>query len=367
MDVEKRPVLAVVSTVFGTDKATLDPGETWDALEDRAYELGMQAYFFDPEAFEYKSLRAPGWWRDRSSGTPTWKQVLCPRPDVVYENVFVHLVHLPAVRQIRRFFVRQGILLFHPNLGHKGKLSEWLRAYPHLWSHHPESILLQDAQDVLVFLQRYSAVYLKPVTGSAGRGVLEIRREGEQCYRLRAAKYGPKKVELNARLTEDDLLVFVGGELDRIDFQLQAGCELLHEQGGKIDIRTHLQRNKQGEWEFIEMVIKRGKTGSIVSNYHAGGSVHEYRWLQDVAQRQDVPLPTQQQLIDLSLQIAAAYTDKDPLINGIGLDLGVDVNGQIWLLDVNCPPGRNILSPSSKVRCQQLNAEFAWYLLQSKK
>lgn len=367
MEPVKRPVLAVLSTVFEANKTSLEPGETWDALEERAYELGIQAYFFDPEAFDYKTHRAPGWWRDRSGGMPKWTQVLCPRPDVVYENVLVHLTHLPEVRQIRRFFVRQGIPLFHPNLGHKGKLSEWLQAYPHLWEHDPETIHLQNAQDVLAFLQRYPFVYLKPVTGSAARGILEIRPEGKGYYRLRAAKYGARKVEINALISEADLLLFVSGEMDRIAFQLQAGCELLHEQGGKIDIRTHLQRNKKGEWEFIEMVVKRGKTGSIVSNYHAGGSRHDYQWLQEVAKGQGVPMPTQQELIDLSLQIAAAYTDKDPLINGLGFDLGVDIKGHVWLLDVNCPPGRNILSAQSKLRCQQLNAEFAWYVLQQRK
>ncbi|MGB8957109.1 MAG: YheC/YheD family protein, partial [Tumebacillaceae bacterium] len=161
------------------------------------------------------------------------------------------------------------------------------------------------------------------------------------------------------------LTLFLKGERQREPSILQAGCELLHIDGSKIDLRTHLQRNRDGEWECVALIVKQGQAGSIVSNYHAGGATHEWAWLLEWAKGVRFrKLPTEERVIELSRQIAAAYADKAPGLGSIGLDLGIDTDGEIWLLDVNSRPGRNILDLEQKNRCQQLNAEFAFYLLQ---
>ena len=69
-------------------------------------------------------------------------------------------------------------------------------------------------------------------------------------------------------------------------------------------------------------------------------------------------------MIRISTAIAAAYEQKAPTLSSIGLDIGIDLSGALWLLDVNSRPGRNILDDEQKELCQRLNAEFAAYLIE---
>jgi glutathione synthase/RimK-type ligase-like ATP-grasp enzyme len=337
------------------------PGGVWRVMEQRAYELGMSACLFRPEDADWSRGRVHAWVCERDGEERVWERRYGPLPDIVFENVYVHLSATRAVRDLRRRLTRLGIPVFNPPLGSKDILADWLQGYPKLWQHHPETVRWRREEEVLKFLVRHPSAYLKPVQGSAGQGILEIRPQ-EGGYFVRAAKYGRTKKTLARHLTHRELLRFLQRERRQGRFILQAGVELLHIEAGKVDLRTHLQRNLKGEWELVDLIVKRGRPGSIVSNYHAGGDVHPYEWLTAWAKDSRVKLPSESEITDLSKRIAAAYADKAQLLGSLGLDLGIDTDGEIWLLDVNSRPGRNILDEAGKERCQVLNAEFAAYL-----
>lgn len=338
--------------------------EGWRVLAEAAHEHGLRTCLFRPEDVDVKKRRVRAWFFRRTAEGTFWRKAYSRLPDVVYENVYVHLSRTPAVRRVRRLFAKRGVPLFNPRLGDKGELADWLRGYEELWEHHPETVRGQDADEVFRLLSEHRSVYLKPVFGSAGQGILEIGLTEDGGYRVRAAKYGGAQRPLDLGFGPEALALFVKEELRRERFILQAGCDLLHIEGGKIDLRTHLQRNGDGKWECVALIVKQGRSGSIVSNYHAGGATHEWAWLEEWAKRAKYKgLPTEERVIELSEGIAAAYADKAPELASIGLDLGIDTAGRLWLLDVNSRPGRNILDREQKLRCQHLNAEFAAYLL----
>jgi hypothetical protein len=365
---DKRPLFGVITTTVAhrhgpkTRSTSYRPGAIWCELEQRAFELGMTTCIFRPEDLDMARECVHGWVCSRKGDDSIWRRVKCRLPDVVYENVYVHLSATGRVKRIRRFFEQKGIPLFNPRLGDKAELADWLRSYPELWKHHPETERLTDASQVLEFIGRHRSVYLKPVLGSAGRGIIEIRQQEEDGYLVQASKYGRKMRALSCVMKCGEMLKFVRKEIKRGRYILQAGCDLIWINSGKIDVRTHLQRNQDGEWECVGLIVKRGRPHSIVSNYHAGGSSHSWYWLKRWAKQNAFPLPGRSELLDLSIALCKAYTEKAPRLASLGLDLGIDQNGEIWLLDVNSRPGRNILEPEQKVRCQHLNAEFACYL-----
>lgn len=373
MPVAQRPLFGVITTSVAPRRnapANYEPKPIWHHLEQHAHTLGLRTIFFRPEDLDPTTARVHGWIclrrRDKAGTALTWRRVTARLPDVVFDNVFVHLAHTKRMKQLRRFFHRRRIPLFNPSLGHKAELADWLRRYPELWKHHPDTRLLSKKSDVETYLERHHAVYLKPVSGSMGIGILEIRpAENDRGYLVRAEKYGPAKTPLEQNMTPSQLYLFLQKELRRTAFILQQGCDLLHLDGGKIDLRTHLQRDGEGEWECVALIVKRGRPNSIVSNYHAGGSRHDWAWLTEQAQRLRLKLPASEQVIELSRQVAAAYAEKASTLSSIGLDIGLDTDGNMWLLDVNSRPGRNILDAEQKRRCQELNAEFARYLIRT--
>ncbi|ARU59740.1 hypothetical protein CBW65_00775 [Tumebacillus avium] len=369
----QRPLFGVITTTVAhrhrskRNLAQYQPGAIWQELEQRAYELGLTTCLFRPEDLDTKRKRVHGWvcYRKADSAeqeTKIWRRVSCPLPDVVYENVYVHLSHTRAINRVRNYFAARQIPLFNPRLGNKTELADWLRSYPQLWKHHPETLPLTDPAQVTDLLLRHKSVYLKPVLGSAGQGIVEIRQTDAGRYKVSAVKYGKDKRYFTKELAEAEMLEFVKKEQKRLRYILQAGCELLWIGDGKIDLRTHLQRNAAGEWVLVGLIVKRGSPKSIVSNYHAGGSVHSWEWLKNWARNNDIELPRRRDVIRLSQEICSAYAAKHPHLASLGLDLGIDEDSKVWLLDVNARPGRNILEPEQKVHCQQLNAEFAKFL-----
>lgn len=375
MDIEswqapERPLFGVVTTSVASRRHAAAatggyrPKPIWLTLEQRAHELGLQTIFFHPNDADFSRGRVHGWVCERGEDDEEiWRRRYRRLPDVVFDNVFVHLARRPDVLALRRHCVKRGIPLFNPTLGSKTELADWLRRNSRLWRYHPDTVAFTEGAQALDFLTRYPSVYLKPVYGSAGSGILELTRSGTG-YRVRAAKYGSSKKPLDRTCSRAELLRFLRRERARHTFILQQGCDLLHVDGSKIDLRIHLQRDKKGEWVTVALIVKQGQPDSIVSNYHAGGATRDWEWLEREAERQGVELPTRQHVISLSEAIAAAYAKKAPTLASLGLDIGIDRKGDLWLLDVNSRPGRNILDDEQKVVCQRLNAEFASYLIE---
>ncbi|WP_152559296.1 YheC/YheD family protein [Tumebacillus flagellatus] len=345
-------------------RSTFQPKAIWNHLARAAHEQGLAVCLFRPEDLSASSKKVLGMFSEDGA---TWKRKLGPLPDIVYDNVFVHLAGKRDVLRARRFFLERGTPLYNPRLGNKTQLAAWLRAYPSLWRHHPKTVPFTQEEQVFQMLAECESLYLKPISGSAGQGILEIRPADAARYCVRAAKFGNTKQPYEAELPASELKRLLQRERNRCKFILQEGVELLHIDDGKIDLRTPLQRNRQGKWEQVALIVKRGRQHSIVSNYHAGGSAHDWAWLQEWAQEHRISLPGEHEVEELSQRIACAYADKAPHLATLGLDLGIDTSGKLWLLDVNARPGRNILDADQKIRCFELHAEFAAYLLDKNK
>lgn len=57
------------------------------------------------------------------------------------------------------------------------------------------------------------------------------------------------------------------------------------------------------------------------------------------------------QFKDISLQTAAALTSQiDGDIGELGIDMGIDVHGDLWIIEVNSKPSKNLDSAINKVR-----------------
>ncbi|MGB8956255.1 MAG: YheC/YheD family protein, partial [Tumebacillaceae bacterium] len=191
MNARQRPLFGIVTT---TVPRRLD---RWRVLEQAAHDLGLQACLFRPDDVEVNKRRVRAWFLRRTAAGTDWRMQFSRLPDVVYENVFVHESRSAAVKSLRTLFAKRGVPLFNPRLGDKGELADWLRGYEELWKHHPETVIWQGAEEVYSLLQSHRSVYLKPLLGSSGQGIMEISEAESGGYRVRAAKYGASQKPLD--------------------------------------------------------------------------------------------------------------------------------------------------------------------------
>ncbi len=288
-----------------------------------------------------------------------WRQVECRLPDVIYENVFVHLVMHGLARPLRELAKTREIPLFNPLMPSKAVLSEWVRANPETGLRVPVTKRVVDVATIGSMLEHYGVVYVKPVGGYGGRGVLRVRADQRtvwvDCDRFH------ERGAFRRQLSSSEFGRFMRRELARTTYIVQEQIPLLHIDGGKVDFRTVVMRDLNGEWRLVGIVPKVAARGGVVTNLVAGGQKMRLAQIQQILGARGFALPAAD-LERNSLLTARALSRLNPTLGVIGFDVGVDAKGHTWFIEMNPKPSRSLLDAGMRRESARLAVEFALYL-----
>lgn len=198
----------------------------------------------------------------------------------------------------------------------------------------PETKALS-VQTLREMLNKYSMVYVKPVSGTCGNGVFRvelIRKGSTRTYRYqlqRTARTFPT-LELMAR----SLLRNIG----KRPYLVQRGIHLLKHQGRPFDIRVMVQRNPAKQWETTGIIARVASPGKIVTNYHNGGTPVRLEKVLAALKRPSQSANQARTLSRISLRAAAALSRTYPAMDSVGADIGLDRQLHPWILELNTRP-----------------------------
>jgi hypothetical protein len=114
--------------------------------------------------------------------------------------------------------------------------------------------------------------------------------------------------------------------------------DLAKVQGRAADVRALVQRDRAGKWQLTGAGVRIGG-GGVVSNLHAGGSAARLDVLVPRAERKTRLAKLATDIENLTLRVAQTLS-RNNLLGELGVDLGVDQNGRLWIIEVNRWPGR---------------------------
>lgn len=141
----------------------------------------------------------------------------------------------------------------------------------------------------------------------------------------------------------DELLYYIQEHFhfQRRKYLIQESIELLQYEGGIVDFRCVLQKNQSNNWEFMAMFGRCGEKESIVSNISSGGSVFEGNYLlkkaleaHKTAYKIDFN-SIMRNIHRLAIDVCSLLDEFGFNYGVLGLDIGVDINGHIWLIEIN--------------------------------
>jgi glutathione synthase/RimK-type ligase-like ATP-grasp enzyme len=326
---------------------------------------GILVFVFSPIHVDDSSATVQGY-KHQASG---WVKETFPLPDLIYDRAFFssyphYLQHQSAVSALQK-------LKKTPYLGHglKGKweVHNVLLKHQKLAPHIPQTKLFRQPSHLIRWLKQYSSVVLKPEAGSQGRGVLIISKSNAASYSLRGRSMQNRpiaKTFTNSFTLLQWLHAFIGSR----SYLLQRYLSLQTTDGNAFDIRVLMQKGRDGCWAQTGMAARVGQPTSITSNLHGGGKGERVLPLlvkQFDSVRANHIIDTINQLSTL---IPTHLEHHFGRLVELGLDIGIDQSGSIWVIEVNSKPGRAVArwftQPAALNEAMSNPLQYARFLLQ---
>ncbi len=174
-------------------------------------------------------------------------------------------------------------------------------------------------------LRKYGMVYVKPVVGSLGNGVMKVEKRGNGLR----FQLGLRKMRFAGIGAGYAAIVRAGR---RKPYLVQRGIRLATYRGRPYDIRVMVQRTPLRPWTVTGMVGRVAPPRKIVTNGSQGGTIYPVSAL--------IPngAGLRRRMSRIGLLAARRLHAAYPGLVEIGLDIAIDRRGKPWVLEANTRP-----------------------------
>ncbi|MCZ8515781.1 YheC/YheD family protein [Paenibacillus filicis] len=209
-----------------------------------------------------------------------------------------------------------------------------LRNYKPLASHVPETKrMTRDALWRLV--RKYTHVIIKPVWGSRGRGVIQISSLGNNHY---AVHYENVRTTIHGK---EQTYRYIKGIIGSTSYMVQRRISRPTIGGRPFDLRVIIQRKRNSAaWVVTGKVAKVAGRGYIVSNNgrSKGTLLPVPTALHHSTIRHHSAMNLLSKIHRVSIRSSKHLASYFPGHRIYGLDVGVDINGKVWIIEANLYP-----------------------------
>jgi len=290
-------------------------------------------FFFAPQ-IDFETMTVEGYTFTNEEG---WQTRIHDVPNVIFHNaISSHQPSLESIRKLRKM----DWYLFNQMIGNKWRMTNLMNRWAPLSAHVPDTDYLSEPKEVDDWLSRYPAVYLKPITGCGGTGIMRVEYNEDGLYKISG--------ELEAVMTQEEFYPFIMECRSHTHYIIQREIKLFSVDDRKIDLRVFVVRDGDKKWRAISTVAKWGADDKIVTNLVAGGEMKSLDWLAEETKKQGVPMPTQEEIERVATEAGESIMSRYPKVTYLGMDVALDYNGDLYLLDLNPAPTRKTLDEEQK-------------------
>jgi glutathione synthase/RimK-type ligase-like ATP-grasp enzyme len=298
-----------------------------------ATQRGIAFTVFPAEQVSWKERQVKGWvFQNRS-----WKLASTPLPDVIYNRITSRRIERqPQVQQLLNAIRQsQRVHFFNDTFLDKQQVYDMLSKDPVTRPLLPESVPFHSSR-IRPMLERYPILYLKPVNGSLGQGIIRLS--------LLNGKWVCQYAEANGTVTRTfpqakEAIRQLQRKVTGSRYMIQRGLYLVTYDGRPVDFRVLVQKNGRGEWSVTSTVARVANDHHIVSNLARGGTLRKAGEV-----LANIPIPRKPHLRHIrerALEIAHAFERKaQGQFAELGIDLVLDRQGNVWMLELNSKPSK---------------------------
>lgn len=212
--------------------------------------------------------------------------------------------------------------------------SKWLKTaallkYPVAAVHIPQTKTFNSG-NLLNMLSHYGMVYIKPVVGGGGYGVIRVSASGG------AYRYTHMKITRSFTHFKQMYRSLIRVKARR-RYLIQQGIHLATIQGRPVDYRVKVVKTERG-WVFRSMVGRLARPGLVVTNLSKGGTMLSGRRALALSLPHISGKYKRREMRSLTLTCTRIMESQFPGVGQLGFDYGLDHSGKIWILEVNTRP-----------------------------
>jgi hypothetical protein len=186
-----------------------------------------------------------------------------------------------------------------------------------------------------IMLDKYNQIMVKPCFGYQGLGIIQITSLPDENFELHI---GHRKITINGKENIYDYLKENHFPRKRQRYIVQQRIPLATIKNNPFDIRVMVQRKKNSlEWTVTGKLAKVAANNFVVTNAAKAILSVEYAIgisLVNNEKIEDIVTDLEEVSLLIAGQLAKSYTNK----RVYGIDLGIDVEGKVWIIEANLTP-----------------------------
>ncbi|WP_261302107.1 YheC/YheD family endospore coat-associated protein [Paenibacillus andongensis] len=367
-----RPLLGIMVTELNRE-LPFGSSDFYEHLTYHGATKGLDVFVFSPNRIDWKQELVRGY--TYVSERQEWVKKLFPLPSIIYDRCFFnnkesyqqYRYHVSKLRETPHIrFLGYG-------LSGKWEVDQILQKDNTLHLYLPETCLLTNGTELRKWFRTRSDVFLKPQGGSQGRGALHIHKirsaGGISSYHIKGRDAHNQPIERDF-INFDSCWFWLRSLIGMRPYLIQEFLTLHSTEGTAYDVRSLVQKNGRGLWESTGMAVRIGKPGSITSNLHGGGTAEDVSSFLTKEFGDSKANELIATLAMLSSRIPPFLEAHHGRLAELGIDLGIDTYGRVWILEVNSKPGRSIFARThnEKARTRSIAnpIHYAEFLLHKK-
>ncbi|CAM3649107.1 YheC/YheD family protein [Mesobacillus zeae] len=277
-----------------------------------------------------------------------WVKKFFPFPHVVYNRL--HSRRAETGKRFSEFMKlaeKANIQVFNNRFLNKWEVHQFLSSEQKLSTHLPETCLFSRT-NLEKMLPCKNSVFIKPIHGSQGRKIIKLVYE-DGIYRADFSAFpGESKMVFTSL---EEVFERISLCLGKQHYIIQQGIPLLTLNGRTTDFRVLCHRGKNLSWGVTSTVARLSEKGHFVANLARGGeSIRPMKALFPlfgIEKAKEIAA----HLNALATHAAECVSAKAPGLTGeLGVDIGADIAGDLWIIEVNSKPSKDFEVHATKVR-----------------
>lgn len=310
-----------------------------EELQQRITELGGLFYVFRIHDLDGEDMS--GYYCENGK----WLYSKLPLPDVIYNRVHSRrLEQIELFTSFRSFLEQKKIPLFNDRFLSKWEIHQYLIQENELHPFLPETCIFSH-ESLYDLINKYNVVFIKPAHGSQGKNIIKLINEADSVLCQTSQQPDSKKYKKN------ELFLQLRAQLSNKIYIVQQGVHLIHYQDRAMDFRVLVHKNQLHSWKVTSIVARISAEQQFVSNLAKGGEVMKpFNALNSYFDKgQSSRLISAMK--ELSIQAADTVSRHTDGVTGeLGIDIGVDSSGGLWIIEINSKPSKSFEDTMMKIR-----------------